>query len=34
MERIVEEELADVARVVEVTSDAVLLCALDGACCM
>lgn len=31
MERIVEEELADVARVVEVTSDAVLLCALDGA---
>lgn len=31
MERIVEDELADVARVVEVTSDAVLLCALDGA---
>lgn len=30
MEHIIEEELVDVARVVEVTSDAVLLCTLDG----
>lgn len=30
MDSIIEEELLDVARVVEVTSDAVLLCGMDG----